>query len=91
MIPGVPARGSISRERGGRLERSTPRDGRPRGAPVERAAAARVLGRRRAASRAEVTLTDFDPDGEAKVVAAALYAVVDAAPTIELLRHRARR
>src|SRR5438105_727732 len=29
------------------------------------------------ASRDEVTLTDFDPDGEAKVVAAALYAVSD--------------
>jgi thymidylate synthase ThyX len=28
-------------------------------------------------SRAEVTLTDFDPDGEVKVVAAALYAVSD--------------
>src|SRR5712664_2729079 len=30
-----------------------------------------------AASRDEVTLTDFDPDGEVKVVAAALYAVAD--------------
>ena len=29
--------------------------------------------------RGEVTLTDFDPDGEIKVVAAALYAVSDAA------------
>src|SRR5207248_10939215 len=29
--------------------------------------------------RDEVTLTDFDPDGEAKVVAAALYAVSDVA------------
>ena len=28
-------------------------------------------------SRPEVTLTDFDPDGEIKVVAAALYAVSD--------------
>ena len=28
-------------------------------------------------SRPEVTLTDFDPDGEVKVVAAALYAVAD--------------
>jgi thymidylate synthase ThyX len=28
-------------------------------------------------SRAEVTLTDFDPDGEIKIVAAALYAVSD--------------
>src|SRR6267142_77114 len=30
-----------------------------------------------AAPRDEVTLTDFDPDGEVKVVAAALYAVAD--------------
>src|SRR5207237_8703840 len=29
------------------------------------------------APRPEVTLTDFDPDGEVKVVAAALYAVSD--------------
>jgi len=29
------------------------------------------------AERAEVTLTDFDPEGEAKVVAAAMYAVSD--------------
>ena len=28
-------------------------------------------------SRSEVTLTDFDPDGEIKVVAAALYAASD--------------
>ena len=37
--------------------------------------AARLLGGAAVESREEVTLTDFDPDGEAKVVAAALYAV----------------
>ena len=37
-----------------------------------------------AAPRAEVTLTDFDPDGEAKVVAAALYAA-SSRPDDELL------
>src|SRR5207247_7529033 len=39
--------------------------------------------------REEVTLTDFDPDGEVKVVAAALYAVT-ALPDDELLA-RARK
>ena len=38
--------------------------------------------------RAEVTLTDFDPEGEIKVVAAALYAVVRA-PRRSAPRHRA--
>ena len=62
---------------------------------VTRAVAAKLLGAERArASRApdamvtefsdEVTLTDFDPDGEVKVVAAALYAVSDR-PDDELL------
>jgi thymidylate synthase ThyX len=37
------------------------------------------------ASRPEVVLSDFDPEGEIKVVAAALYSFVDAADT-ELLR-----
>jgi len=37
--------------------------------------AARVLDDIEPEPRAEVTLTDFDPDGEVKVVAAALYAV----------------
>ena len=53
-------------------------------------------GRRRAARRDvrreprdEVTLTDFDPDGEVKVVAAALYAV-SALPDEQLLAARAR-
>ena len=32
-----------------------------------------------AGPRPEVTLTEFDPDGEIKVVASALYAVSDAA------------
>lgn len=36
--------------------------------------AARLVGDADAEARAEVTLTDFDPDGEVKVVAAALYA-----------------
>jgi thymidylate synthase ThyX len=39
--------------------------------------AARLLSGEAAASRPEVTLTDFDPDGEIKIVAAALYAVSD--------------
>ncbi len=37
----------------------------------------RLLAGIEAESRAEVTLTDSDPDGEVKVVAAALYAVSD--------------
>jgi len=58
------------------------------------AAAARALGTPEAAAartlsglagdEPEVTLTDFDPDGEIKVVAAALYAVTDR-PDHELL------
>jgi thymidylate synthase ThyX len=39
--------------------------------------AAQLLGDEPAAARDEVMLTDFDPDGEVKVVAAALYAVSD--------------
>ncbi len=39
------------------------------------AAAARLLAGVEPEPRAEVTLTDFDPDGEVKVVAAGLYAV----------------
>jgi thymidylate synthase ThyX len=39
------------------------------------AVAADLLGGERAEQRAQVSLTDFDPDGEVKVVAAALYAV----------------
>ena len=41
------------------------------------AVAAHVLSGVEPQSRPEVTLTDFDPDGEIKVVAAALYAVSD--------------
>ncbi len=41
--------------------------------------AAEVVADEAATPRDEVTLTDFDPDGEAKVVAAALYAVSDVA------------
>ncbi len=51
--------------------------------------AARLLGAAAVEPREEVTLTDFDPDGEAKVVAAALYAV-SALPDDELLA-RARK
>src|SRR5262249_17618201 len=40
-----------------------------------RALAAPLVEPLEAEPRAEVTLTDFDPDGELKVVAAALYAV----------------
>src|SRR5216117_1140742 len=43
---------------------------------TSRVAAARLAGEG-ATPRDEVTLTDFDPDGEVKVVAAALYAVSD--------------
>jgi len=39
--------------------------------------AVELLGDEPAVARDEVTLTDFDPDGEVKVVAAALYAVSD--------------
>jgi thymidylate synthase ThyX len=42
-----------------------------------RSAADRLLHGVDAESRGEVTLTDFDPDGEVKIVAAALYAVSD--------------
>jgi thymidylate synthase ThyX len=38
------------------------------------AVAAELIGGIRAEDRAEVTLTDFDPEGEVKIVAAALYA-----------------
>jgi thymidylate synthase ThyX len=41
------------------------------------AAARAVLAGVRADAREEVTLTDFDPEGEVKVIAAALYAVSD--------------
>src|SRR5438093_355737 len=41
--------------------------------------AAEILADEAPTPRDEVTLTDFDPDGEAKVVAAALYAVSDVA------------
>ena len=40
-------------------------------------AAAALIGTVDAEPRAEVTLTDFDPDGEVKIVASALYAVSD--------------
>ena len=42
-----------------------------------RALAARLLGGVDAEPRNEVTLTDFDPDGEIRIVAAALYGVSD--------------
>src|SRR2546425_719021 len=51
--------------------------------------AARLLDAAAPEPREEVTLTDFDPDGEVKVVAAALYAV-SALPDDELLE-RARK
>src|SRR5882724_7491911 len=51
--------------------------------------AARLLDAAAPDPREEVTLTDFDPDGEVKVVAAALYAV-SALPDDELLE-RARK
>src|SRR3989442_13269578 len=51
--------------------------------------AARLLDAAAPEPREEVTLTDFDPDGEVKVVAAALYAV-SALPDDALLE-RARK
>ena len=57
-------------------------------AAIERVAE-QTLGDTPAESRDEVTLTDFDPEGEVKVVAAALYAV-SALPDDQLLA-RARR
>ncbi len=51
--------------------------------------AAEVLGGDGPDSGAEVTLTDYDPDGEVKVVAAALYVVSDLSD--EQLLARARR
>jgi len=53
------------------------------------AAAARALDGLEPEPRDEVTLTDFDPDGEVKVVAAVLYAVSDL-PDDQLLE-RARK
>lgn len=50
------------------------------------AQAAHLLQGIRAESRPEVTLTDFDPEGELKVVAAALYAV-SVLPDDQLLAH----
>jgi hypothetical protein len=47
--------------------------------------AERILAGSAAEARPEVTLTDFDPDGEVKVVAAALYSVSDLADD-QLLR-----
>jgi thymidylate synthase ThyX len=52
-------------------------------------AAARALGETPAEPRPEVVLTDFDPEGEAKIVAAALYAA-SGLPDDQLLA-RARR
>jgi thymidylate synthase ThyX len=49
------------------------------------AVAERLLASAAAEARPEVVLTDFDPDGEVKVVAAALYAVSDL-PDDQLLR-----
>jgi len=54
-----------------------------------RAAAARVLDGERPEARDEVTLVDWDPEGEVKVVAAALYAA-STLPDDQLLA-RARR
>ena len=51
--------------------------------------AGELLADQKPEERAEVTLTDFDPEGEVKVVAAALYAV-SALPDDQLLA-RARR
>ncbi len=52
------------------------------------AAAERLLADEAPEPRDEVTLTDFDPDGEIKVVAAALYAVSDLPDDVLLARAR---
>jgi hypothetical protein len=52
-------------------------------------AAAGALGSLAPESRPEVVLTDFDPEGEVKVVAAALYAV-SGVPDDQLLAHARR-
>src|SRR5438874_475952 len=52
------------------------------------AAAERLLADEAPEPRDEVTLTDFDPDGEIKVVAAALYAVSDLPDDVLLARTR---
>jgi thymidylate synthase ThyX len=52
-------------------------------------AAAPFVERERQESRPEVTLTEFDPEGEVKVVASALYAVSDLSD--DQLMDRARR
>ena len=53
------------------------------------ATAERALAGLKPESREEVTLTDFDPDGEMKVVAAALYAAVRRCRTISFSRRSA--
>jgi thymidylate synthase ThyX len=59
-------------DRGGRWSRYLA------GARAETASvAADLLGEQESPERDEVTLTDFDPEGETKIVAAALYAVSD--------------
>jgi Thymidylate synthase complementing protein len=52
------------------------------------AVARRVLGPEHREERPEVTLVDFDPEGEVKVVAAALYAVSDLSDDVLLERAR---
>ena len=72
--PGVP-RARRSAEPRRPLDRVLRRDAPRASTPPPR----RSSPTRRAEPRDEVTLTDFDPDGEIKVVAAALYSVVGAA------------
>ena len=72
VIPAFLARVDLP-ERGGRWSDVSRRDARR----ARRPRARRCSTTSAPEPRAEVTLTDFDPDGEVKVVAAALYAVSD--------------
>ena len=72
-------------ERGGVWSAYLRRDARRDGGDRRRAARASAA----AEPRDEVTLTDFDPDGEVKVVAAALYAA-SSLPDDQLLARGAR-
>ena len=70
--PGLPGPRRSARARR-HVERVPRRDARRQTAAL----AAELVGDAVAEPRPEVTLTDFDPDGEVKIVAAALYAVSD--------------
>ena len=85
--PGVPHPGGPSRSRAGVVlvpGRHARAPSRPGARPC-----CRTAGADGAPTRPEVTLTDFDPDGEVKVVAACLYEASDLPDAV--LLERARR